>query len=165
MITDLYFKASLGKTALVITIAITVLFASIILLPFLISPYRVNGITLTISVFLLLIYLLTFFLRPSGYRLTSTQLIITRPSTNITINKTEIRNVQLIEPSEINGSIRTFGSGGLFGYFGKFANRTFGTMTWYATRQDNIVLIKTVSGKTIIITPDEPALFVAQFHK
>lgn len=165
MVTDLYFKASLGKTAVVITVAITVLFACIIMLPFFISPYTINGMTLFISVILLMVYIITFLFRPIGYRLTSTQLIVARPIKKIVLNKTEIRSVQLIEPSEITWSIRTFGSGGLFGYFGKFANRKFGAMTWYATRRNNIVLIKTISGKTIIITPDDPVLFVAQFHK
>ena len=37
-------------------------------------------------------------------------------------------------------------------------------MTWYATRQDRTVLVETVDGKKIIITPDEAEKFVADFN-
>ena len=56
---------------------------------------------------------------------------------------------------------RTFGVGGLYGYYGKFYNRTFGSMTWYATRRDKLVLVKFQNKKKIILTPDEPVALIA----
>ncbi|RYY97680.1 MAG: hypothetical protein EOO11_10230 [Chitinophagaceae bacterium] len=46
--------------------------------------------------------------------------------------------------------------GGLFGYYGRFANRALGSMTWYATRRDGGLLIHLGGGKKILITPDDP---------
>ena len=63
------------------------------------------------------------------------------------------------------GVIRTFGVGGLFGYYGQFYNSKIGSMTWYATRQNNTVLVRTIDNKNIVLTPDEPEKFVANFDK
>ena len=38
-------------------------------------------------------------------------------------------------------------------------------MTWYATRQNNTVLVRTIDNKNIVLTPDEPEKFVANFDK
>ena len=70
-------------------------------------------------------------------------------------------NVELLDKERLNGSIRTFGVGGLFGYWGRFANSKIGVMTWYATRRDNAVLITKFNNKKIVLTPDEPELFVS----
>ncbi len=59
-------------------------------------------------------------------------------------------------------TIRTFGVGGLFGYYGEFVNWKLGNMTWYATRRDKTVLIETVDDKKLIVTPDEPEAFIKQ---
>ncbi len=165
METNLYFKATLGKTAGIITVAVTVLFAGIIMLPFFLLPDTSSSILFVISAIILLTYLLAYLFRPTGYRLTGTQFIICRPLKNVIFELNEIRSVNIIDPNEINWSLRIFGSGGLFGYFGKFANRKFGAMTWFATRRNNTILIKTTSHQKIIITPDDPGLFAAQFNK
>ncbi|MFM7328528.1 MAG: PH domain-containing protein, partial [Bacteroidota bacterium] len=58
-------------------------------------------------------------------------------------------------PKKLRWSIRLFGSGGLFGYFGKFRNSTFGTMNWYATRLGKFVVIILRSGEKFVVTPDD----------
>jgi hypothetical protein len=50
--------------------------------------------------------------------------------------------------------------GGLFGYYGNFVNFSLGRMTWYATRRDKPVLVKTTDNRKIIVTPDDPDTFV-----
>ena len=74
-------------------------------------------------------------------------------------------SAQIVDKETMKWTVRTFGVGGLFGYFGKFANRALGSMTLYATRRNNYVLIITTDERKIIITPDEPISFVAQFNK
>jgi hypothetical protein len=58
----------------------------------------------------------------------------------------------------MRGTIRTFGVGGLFGYFGKFHTPNIGHITFYATQRVNKVLIVTKQGKKIILTPDDIGL-------
>lgn len=80
------------------------------------------------------------------------------------MDKSQIMSAALLDEESLKGSIRTFGVGGLFGYFGKYFNRTLGSMTWYATRKDNFVLILTNDDKKIILTPNEPDKFLANLN-
>ena len=59
--------------------------------------------------------------------------------------------------------MRKFGSGGVFGYIGKFWNKQQGNMIWYATDMKNPVMIETKNGKKIVLTPDDREQFLEQF--
>lgn len=67
----------------------------------------------------------------------------------------DIEQVRAVEEGEMNGLIRTFGVGGLFGYFGKYYANRIGNMTLYATQRKNRILIITKQHKKIVITPDD----------
>lgn len=159
------FNTSLDKLAKGVTIGITILFASIIIMA-LYSAFNDEEKTIPgyIIIELLLIYFFVYAFRPGNYTLTTDKLIVHRPLTNVNINLTEIKSVEQIDKEKLGQTLRTFGVGGLFGYFGKFANKKFGSMTWYATRRDKAVLITTVDNKRIVLTPDNPEEFVANFN-
>ena len=70
-----------------------------------------------------------------------------------------------VEKDEIVTLIRTFGNGGLFGYYGKFYSSKLGNITLYATQSRNRVLIKTIHGTQIMITPDDLSLVEALQEK
>lgn len=159
------YKTSLGKSAKILTIGSTLLFAFIIIGQYLIAEDWVNAIFLCTAIALALIYFITFGFRPLSYCLTNDELIIHRLFTDVKIHRNNIKNVELLNQDSIRGSIRTFGVGGLFGYYGKFFNSRLGGMTWYATRTDRMVMIDTIDGKKIIITPDDPDKFVTDWHK
>ena len=55
----------------------------------------------------------------------------------------DIIAIKAIPNSETAFSIRTFGSGGLFGYLGKFKNKKLGYYTMYATDINELILIRT----------------------
>ena len=55
----------------------------------------------------------------------------------------DIIEIKAIENSETAFSIRTFGSGGLFGYLGKSKNKKLGYYTMYATDINELILIRT----------------------
>lgn len=86
------------------------------------------------------------------------------PGASIVINKTigqitlpldQISVIEIINPKVLWMSIRLFGSGGLFGYFGLFYNKTYGRMRWYATQRKNAIVIITNDNKKYLITPDD----------
>ena len=154
------FKASLDKTAVGITIFITALFAFIAGALSIVNVNTDAAHPIYVDIILLIIYCLAFAFRPAGYKITGDTLIICRPISNVQINRTDIKKVEMLDNKELSGTIRTFGVGGLFGYYGFFANYTLGSMTWYATRRDKGVLITTINNKKIVVTPDEQAAFV-----
>ena len=55
----------------------------------------------------------------------------------------DIIEIKAIENSGTAFSIRVFGSGGLFGYLGKFKNKKLGYYTMYATDINELILIRT----------------------
>jgi hypothetical protein len=113
---------------------------------------------------LLLIYFIAFAFRPIYYNLTADKLTIHRLFTDVKIDRNQIKSVELLDKEKISWSIRTFGVGGLFGYYGKFANTNLGSMTWYATRKDRMVLVRTINNRKIILTPNDPAKFIADIN-
>ncbi len=148
------FKASLDTTALIITITITIIFSFVWYL--LILQWNVAGAGKYLGVFLPLIYFLAWALRPVNYRITSDELIIHRLLRSVHISLKNIVSAEIIDSNKIAWSFRTFGVGGLFGYYGRFRNPAMGSMIWYATRKDRPVMIKTIHKKLIILTPDNP---------
>ncbi|SDM18424.1 PH domain-containing protein [Daejeonella rubra] len=147
------YKASLDKTAVIITNIVTLLFGALIVFNFI----------LPLAIILLLTYLICLLLKPLSYEITEDELIIRRLLKSVHINRSDIESLKLIDKSAISGSIRTFGVGGLFGWFGKFANTQLGNMTWYVTRRDKPILIIKKDSKKILISPDEAEAFVAEF--
>lgn len=156
------FSASLDKTAKVITTLVTVLFIGIV-------AYGIfeSGSTKSIlytGVFLVFVYVICWLLRPLRYSVTNKELLIERPLGKIIIKKSDIESVDVLLESNIGGAVRTFGVGGLFGYYGKFYNPTIGSMRWYVTRVDRPVLVTTQKSK-ILLSPDEPELFAEALRK
>lgn len=158
------YKTSLDKTAIVITICVTILFAVIIGGQYSIIKDAGRAIPIYTTTACLLIYFIAFVFRPISYVVTKEEIIVRRPLLNVHIKRADIKSAELIEGNKITGSIRTFGVGGLFGYYGNFANLSLGRMTWYATRKDKPVLIKTTDNKKIIFTPNEPDKFVNELN-
>lgn len=77
-------------------------------------------------------------------------IVITHPIGQSVILKSDIIEVRAIERSDIRGSIRLFGSGGFFGWFGIFRNNKFGTYRLYCGQLENLYLVKTLTRKYII---------------
>ncbi len=156
------YKTSLDNVTKVITLGITILFAAIIIGQYsIIKDATASATPIYTTVGLLIIYFIVFAFRPVKYSLTADNLIVHRLFSNVKIERSKIKSVELVDKEKLSWSVRIFGVGGFFGYFGKFANAKLGTMTWYATRKDRIVLVKMLNNKKIILTPDEPEKFVA----
>jgi Bacterial PH domain len=95
---------------------------------------------------------ISYLYSPRYYSTTETDFIVKRPIGDVKIARKDILKTESIH--SLKWSVRTFGVGGFFGYFGKFYNSTIGSMTWYATKRHDYVLITTSNNK-IIVTPDE----------
>ena len=157
------FKASSGKTVKIVTIAVTVLFAAIIIWNLIGYQYQSRTGLLLGSAVILLVYSSCWLYSPLHYSVDNDFLTIHRPIGNLKIKRDSVTNVQALTAKQISYAIRTFGVGGVFGYFGKFYNTEFGSMNWYLTRKDTPVLVTTSSNKKIVISPDDQTGFVRQF--
>lgn len=112
----------------------------------------------------ILLLAITYGYSPKGYSIQDGQLVILRPFKAKNYSLEDIQSVTSVDRDNLKGSLRIFGVGGLFGYYGLFRNSTYGNMIWYATRRDQFVVIERSNGKTIVITPDDPESFVSAYQ-
>lgn len=155
------YKTSLDNLAKGITIGVTILFVAILIGQFAIIKGTGRAVPIFTTFTLFLIYFISFAFSPINYEVSAQHLSIHRLLIDVNIDRNQIKSVELLDKEDLAWVIRTFGVGGLFGYYGKFANTKLGSMTWYATRRNKTVLIVTLDNKKIILTPDEPEKFVA----
>jgi len=159
------YKASYDNLTKIVTIGVTILFAFICFAPIIIIE---NGSADRSPIFtcvaLISVYFISYGFSTKAYQLTQNEVIIHRLLGNVKIKRSEILSVEIIEKEQMGWLIRTFGVGGLFGYWGRFSSSKLGSMTWYATRKDKIVLITKINNKKIVITPDEAEQFIADFN-
>lgn len=94
-----------------------------------------------------------------GYRLEDGQLKIQRLGWSKDIDLSEVKNVEF-KPQAMTGSVRTFGTGGLFCYVGYFRNSILKNYKAYVTHRNKTVVLTTNGGK-IVVSPDNPQAFVA----
>ena len=156
------FKASLDKLTLFLTIGITILFLVIGVGSIYLEQDEKSDVPIYVAAFLFLIYVLCYGLSPKSYEINEKSLIIKRPFKDVIIDRSQIASATAVESSKLRWAVRTFGVGGLFGYFGKFWNKEFGDMTWYASQRSHTVLIITNDNQKIILTPDEEDSFVKE---
>lgn len=165
------YKASMDRTTKTLTILVPLLLFFTVFIPSFtkntfgsidfLNPSPVNVFPFG----LILILVITYGFSPKAYALEDRQLIICRPFQNKLYATEGILTVSLVDKKELKKSIRVFGVGGLFGYFGLFRNSRYGTMIWYATRRDQFVVIERANGRTIVLTPDDPNAFVSEFNQ
>ena len=152
------FKASLGRTALIVTLGIITLFIVLSWAAFFgLDPESRPG--LFPFALMWIVILLCFVLRPRYYIVYEDRIIIKRLFRSVTIPRNEIRLCRTITEKELGPLIRVFGVGGLFGYFGKFFSSSLGAVRLYATQQHNLVLLYVNKDRKILLSPDEPAAF------
>ena len=71
----------------------------------------------------------------------------------------EVVEVVRISKSDINGSIKTFGSDGFFGYIWRFRNNKLGNYSMYVTDMNNLILVRT-GNKKYVFSCSRPQEFV-----
>lgn len=104
-------------------------------------------VTYTLFILLAIWVLLTM---PRHLLIDSKSIVITHPIGQTVILKSDIVEVRAVERSELRGSLRLFGSGGFFGWFGVFHNSKFGVYRLYCGQLENLYLIKTLTRNYII---------------
>lgn len=111
-----------------------------------------------VILFLFATLVVSYLFSTQNYLIDNHEFIIKRPIGERRILIADIAEIRLVEGNDMTGTIRTFGNEGLFGYYGKYHNKTFGSITLYTTQKANRVFIRTKSGSKIIISPDDLSL-------
>jgi hypothetical protein len=103
--------------------------------------------------------------RPKAYKLGLEGLDILRPIGELNFPLHRFRSVSSITSKELGFGIRTFGSGGFLGYFGKFYYKNYGHINLYVCDREKMLLIILDDERKIIVSPDDPEAFMSAFHE
>ena len=113
------------------------------------------GFLLWLKCFLILIISITILVllsfMPIRLKANEKEIELCRMLSSLKIPLSEVVEITPITPSYIDGSIKTFGSDGVFGYIGNFKNKRLGKYTMYVTELKNLVLVRTTD-KTYVFS-------------
>ncbi len=143
-------------------LAVVILFALPMMLTQVDSPPELAAVVIGISVVILAI---SYLLAPRGYAVEGGNIEIRRSLFPVTIAGSEIECVKPLSKPDMGATMRVFGNGGLFGFYGVFYSRKLGRHKWYASRTNHLVGIETRGGGWVVISPDDPAKFVEAVGK
>lgn len=102
-------------------------------------------------------------LAPRGYALDAGRLRVERPLASVEIAYGAIRGAGALSEDALAGARRVMGSGGLFGYYGRFWSRRLGAFRLYATRRTGLVVVDTADDR-LVLSPDSPERFLEVLH-
>lgn len=104
---------------------------------------------------------ITYFYSPKGYEVDLNDIAVIRKAGKFFISRKDIQSIKAIPDTDLAGSVRTFGNGGLFGYTGYFRNKIHGSTRWFVTQRKNYILITMKLGKKYVLSPDDVDGFLA----
>ncbi len=154
------YKGSLDTLAIVITLIVLLLFLGLIarsMMEFLSAGGDRTTLLLHggIVFFLLAVLGISLYFAPRAYSVNDGALTIQRYVGSVSYPLSDVKEVTVPEEGDFHGTIRTFGVGGLLGYFGKYYNKNLGHVHYYLTQRKNRVLITMTDGKKIVISPND----------
>ena len=149
------FSAPQDRFVQTVTVLTFMLFA--ILLVVFASADNTAGLA-SIAAIGLPMFILCYLFVPREYAVNESEVIIRRRIGAVRIPFSLIRSIRQGSSSCSFRSVRPFGIGGIYGYFGRFYSQELGRHHVYATDLQKTVVIE--ADKTYVISPDDPQQFV-----
>jgi hypothetical protein len=98
---------------------------------------------------------------PLGYTVDAVGIVVNRIGPSVCIRHDEIAEIRRVATRDVGFSVRVFGSGGFFGYYGRFWSQRLGPHRMYATNGRDLVCIERVDGGKVVLSPYPADVFVA----
>ena len=112
-----------------------------------------------------LLILVAYGYSPRGYAVQAQDrsIEVTRLIGKARISLAGLREARAAADGELRGSIRLWGNGGLFGYYGLFRTPKLGRCRWYLSSRKNAVVVVT-DRQTVLLSPDDTEGFLASIR-
>lgn len=152
------YQASLGKMVLTTTVLVAVLLTVVtVTLVSTIKGLEPAVMTL-ICVSPLASFGIAFLFRIWGYSVSTHGIRVHRTLFPVTLPLQTLVTIER-SPGLTKGSLRTFGNGGLFGFYGRFWKSGIGSYRAFVTDPANALLL-TVGDRKYALSPDRPDAFI-----
>ena len=150
-------SASLDMSAKIVT-GLVLAIIGFVIYPLFKAESLPEIITTGVVEFLLLgTMLFAWLFAPRSYSIDNTTLIIHRIIRDKEIPLSSLKSITYFPEVKKGITIRTFGNGGLFGYFGRFYNDAVGNFRMYSSKGSDFYILD-LSDQKIGISPDNKAL-------
>ena len=110
--------------------------------------------SVVVAALLALLLMGAFAWSPRGYTISEKSVVVHRLIGGARFPLEGIRQARIATAADFRDCIRTFGNGGLFGYYGRFHTAKLGTCTWYVTDRRHSVVVVT-GARTAVFSPDD----------
>jgi hypothetical protein len=106
-----------------------------------------------------------YFFRPTGYAVTSSEIVVIRAIGQKRIPLEAVREILSSATNPPGFSIGLARVDGIHGTFGSYWNKTWGRYLVFVTNHLNRVEVKLEGGSRVILSPDDPMAFIAAVRK
>lgn len=107
---------------------------------------------------------LSYGFSPRGYEISGDAFRVKRLIRDVVIPMDRLRFLRDATEADLSGSVRLFGSGGAFGYYGWFWSRALGRSRWYVTDRER-VLVLADGDEIVLVSPEDHDGFVAAIRR
>lgn len=146
-------------------VTLSIIVGSVVFLIYINKNSNYNNL---INIMLIVPFVLTIMLgvlfMPYSLNVNEENVKIVKLSGPLRLRMSDIQHVAALTSNDISGAIRTFGSGGFFGYIGYFKNDKIGNFIMFATEMKNLVIIKT-NNKTYVVSCSCRDLLIDKIQK
>ena len=111
-------------------------------------------------IFAVAVFALSFAYSPRGYAISGGSFRVKRLAGDVVFPLDRLRFVRYATSADLWGSVRLWGSGGLFGYYGWYWSRALGRARWYVTDRSRAVVLAD-GEQLVVVSPDDRDGFVA----
>lgn len=134
------------------TVIIMTFFYNVIIVACAIRPFRDH--VLAIEILMICLFLLPMLFWPIRLKASDDDIRIFRPVGTVKVPLANIKSVSLIEDGDqfFDKLIRTFGSGGVYGYWGWFKHEKHGKVRMFVTDRKQCFLLKLKNGKMFVVS-------------
>jgi hypothetical protein len=116
------------------------------------------------SILVAAVIAISYLYSPREYVIEGAALLIRRWAGTVRIPLVSIRQLRAAGRDDFRGTVRLWGSGGMFGYYGTFRTTRLGKCTWYMTQRRQAVVLAT-AGRTVLVSPDDIPGFLAAVRR
>ena len=121
---------------------------------------RAGAVAVFIALVSATVIALSFAFSPRGYEISGGALRVKRLIGDVVFPLDRLQFVRYATAADFRGSVRLWGSGGLFGYYGWFWSKALGRSRWYVTDRRNAVVLAS-GDRVILVSPQDHDGFVA----
>ena len=144
------FAASYDRTSKIISAVIAIIFVFVIL----------ATKSILVSCLAAVLFIVAYAYSPRRYTISEDSIIVHRLIGSVRIALDGAREARPARSDDLDGAIRLWGNGGLFGYYGLFRTSRLGKCWWYVTNRKNAVVVVT-KRKAALVSPDDVEGFLA----